>query len=675
MSVNLQVRSSYTLLSSTIKIDELINKCLTDNIKSISIVDKNVMHSAIQFYNACIANHINPILGLEIEAEYKTKIYGYIIIAKNNEGYSKLIKLSTKINTNSATINVAELVTLAEDCVIILTTPLNIINNQQELIQYLKDHKQLSNMYCGINSNDLEFNRKQNMILKETCKALDIKTVAISPTYYLKKEDSDAYETCIAIKKGMKLSDQQLDIEKNRYFRNEEEMEKLYDKNDLEATEEIAKLCSYSLPLKKAELPVYKNKLNIGSEEYLSKLCKKGLIKRLKTEEPSATYIARLNYELQVINQMKFADYFLIVYDFIRYARSNDIYVGPGRGSAAGSLVAYCLGITHVDPIKYNLLFERFLNPERISMPDIDTDFPDNRREEVIEYVRKTYGEVNVAHIITFGTFGAKQAIRDVGKAMSLPSYEIDKLAQAIPNLIKVNLMYAYNNSKAFKILIDGNERNRQLLRIALKIEGLPRHASTHAGGIVISRHAIDNYCPLISVEEGIVSTQYPMEYLENLGLIKMDFLGLRNLTIIDEIVSKIKKENAEFDIMNIPLNDKKTFELIQDTNTVGVFQLESDGMKNLIHKMKPNCFDDIVATIALYRPGPMQNIPTFLEARNNKNKIEYLHPKLKEILEPTYGVIIYQEQIMQIAQVMGGFTLGKADILRKAISKKKSNQ
>ena len=373
---------------------------------------------------------------------------------------------------------------------------------------------------------------------------------------------------------------------------------------------------------------------------------------------------------------MNYADYFLIVYDFIRFARSKEIYVGPGRGSAAGSLVAYCLGITHVDPIHYHLLFERFLNPERISLPDIDTDFPDNRRDEVIEYVRERYGEAHVAHIITFNTLGAKQVLRDIGRVMKIHPREIDMLCKQIPYMPKVTLQYAYDQNPKFKQMIHASAQLRQLYASALKLEGLPRHASLHAAGIVFAGEDIISVCPLIEVDEGMYATQFTMEYLEELGLIKMDFLGLRNLTIIDDIVHAIQADQKEqIDIVKVPLDDPKVYDLLCETDTIGIFQLESEGIKNLIRQLQPREFEDIVATIALYRPGPMENIPEYLKRRADPSLVDIIHPSLASILEHTYGIMIYQEQIMQIAQKMAGFSLAKADNLRKAISKKHGNE
>ena len=467
-----------------------------------------------------------------------------------------------------------------------------------------------------------------------------------------------------------------LNYSPRRYFRSPAEMQELYEDEELAMSDHIAAMCNVEMSFPKAVLPKFHNKYGVSSEEFLRSLCQKGLQKRMQFQTISDVYQQRLDYELDVIIRMQYADYFLIVWDFIRFAKTQHIYIGPGRGSAAGSLVAYCLGITHVDPIRYHLLFERFLNPERISMPDIDTDFPDNRRDEVIRYVEELYGKHRVSHIITFNTLAAKQVLRDVGKAMEINPRQIDRLCKLVPNVLKATLDFAYHNEPRFKEIINNGETMGRLYAVARKLEGLPRHASLHAAGIVFSNEDIEQVCPLIDVDEGVCATQFTMEYLEELGLIKMDFLGLRNLTIIDEIVQHINAaSDQKLDIMHIPLDDPKTYALIRAVDTVGVFQLESEGMKNLIRKMQPKSFEDIVATIALFRPGPMENIPEYLDRRAHQEKVDYIHPSLQPILQNTYGIMIYQEQIMQVAQTMAGFTLGKADNLRKAISKKKGEE
>ena len=421
----------------------------------------------------------------------------------------------------------------------------------------------------------------------------------------------------------------------------------------------------------RTSLPEFKTPNDVSSKDYLSALCKEGLKRRLKNRLTNE-YISRLQYELDVIIKMHFEDYFLIVYDFILYAKKKGIMVGPGRGSAAGSLVSYCLGITEIDPIKYGLLFERFLNPERISMPDIDTDFPDDRRDEVVAYVKEKYGKDHVGHIITYGTLKTKQVLRDVARVLKYTTVETDSIAKLIPNSLNTSLMDAYNTIPLFNQKINSDKKYQFLFEIALKLEGNPRHESTHAAGIVFSKNVLSDVVPMISIESDLDSTQYSAEYLEDLGLIKMDFLGLRNLGIIAEIMDDI---NPKFDINRIPLNDKKTFELISNVNLLGVFQLESNGMQNLARRMRPNSFEELSMMIALFRPGPMENIPSFLENRAHREKIKYLTKELEPILKETYGIIVYQEQIMSIARKLANFSYGKADVLRRAMSKKKAKE
>ena len=622
---------------------------------------------------------------MEVDVLEQEELYGFVVLAKNDAGYQNLLKLSTWLNTGEER-RIPDLDTLAyyaKDCIVLTNGDQNqmetlIVKEELDLLRHWLKlcRKQFSDFYVSIARNDSGLMEKKNPVLKQVCKELDIPYTALSRIYFEREEDEESYKTLCAIDQGVSLHDKMLNYSPRRYFRTPQEMQLLYEDEELQMSDRIAALCQVEMQLPKAVLPKFQNKYGVSSEEFLRSLCQKGLQKRMQYQPISSVYQQRLDYELDVIIRMQYADYFLIVWDFIRFAKTQHIYIGPGRGSAAGSLVAYCLGITHVDPIRYHLLFERFLNPERISMPDIDTDFPDNRRDEVIHYVEQLYGKHRVSHIITFNTLAAKQVLRDVGKAMEINPRQIDRLCKLVPNVIKVTLDYAYQNDARFKELINSGETMRRLYATARKLEGLPRHASLHAAGIVFSDEAIEQVCPLIDVDEGICATQFTMEYLEELGLIKMDFLGLRNLTIIDEIVQHINATaDKKLDIMRIPLDDAKTYALIRAVDTVGVFQLESEGMKNLIRKMQPNCFEDIVATIALFRPGPMENIPEYLDRREHPEKVDYIHPSLQPILQNTYGIMIYQEQIMQVAQTMAGFTLGKADNLRKAISKKKGEE
>ena len=685
MSVHLHVRSCYTLLQSTLTIPKIVAAAKRCGYTAVALTDKHVRHGAMAFYHACKKENIKPIFGMEVDVLEQEELYGFVVLAKNDAGYQNLLKLSTWLNTGEER-RIPDLDTLAyyaKDCIVLTNGDQNqmetlIVKEELDLLRHWLKlcRKQFSDFYVSIARNDSGLMEKKNPVLKQVCKELDIPYTALSRIYFEREEDEESYKTLCAIDQGVSLHDKMLNYSPRRYFRTPKEMQLLYEDEELQMSDRIAALCQVEMQLPKAVLPKFQNKYGVSSEEFLRSLCQKGLQKRMQYQPISPVYQQRLDYELDVIIRMQYADYFLIVWDFIRFAKTQHIYIGPGRGSAAGSLVAYCLGITHVDPIRYHLLFERFLNPERISMPDIDTDFPDNRRDEVIHYVEQLYGKHRVSHIITFNTLAAKQVLRDVGKAMEINPRQIDRLCKLVPNVIKVTLDYAYQNDARFKELINSGETMRRLYATARKLEGLPRHASLHAAGIVFSDEAIEQVCPLIDVDEGVCATQFTMEYLEELGLIKMDFLGLRNLTIIDEIVQHINATaDKKLDIMRIPLDDAKTYALIRAVDTVGVFQLESEGMKNLIRKMQPNCFEDIVATIALFRPGPMENIPEYLDRREHPEKVDYIHPSLQPILQNTYGIMIYQEQIMQVAQTMAGFTLGKADNLRKAISKKKGEE
>lgn len=685
MSVHLHVRSCYTLLQSTMTISKIIESTKKHGYKSVALTDHNVMHGAMAFYHACQKEDIHPIFGMEVDAIWKEELYGYLLLAKNDDGYRSLMKLSTRLNTteHKAELSMEELADYTTDCVVLTNGDLNAMEPYvvRGEMDYLRVYLQMCNtcfqdFYVSIARNDSGLLQTRNPALKQLCKQLAIPTAALSRIYFKDEDEEESYKTLCAINQGVSLDDRTLNYSPKRYFRSQEEMAALYDEDDLNATDEIAQRCQVKMQFPKAVLPAFQNKYGVSSESFLRSLCQKGLQKRMGFQPISQEYQKRLDYELDVIISMQYADYFLIVWDFIRFAKTQDIYIGPGRGSAAGSLVAYCLGITHVDPLQYHLLFERFLNPERVSMPDIDTDFPDNRRDEVIQYVKKLYGNHRVSHIITFNTLAAKQVLRDVGRAMNIPLREVDIMCKLVPYTPKVTLDHTYQTVPRFKQMINSSLQYRKLFAISRQLEGLPRHASLHAAGIILSNQAIDEVCPLIDVDEGICATQFTMEYMEELGLIKMDFLGLRNLTIIDEVVHHINAAGTkQIDIMRIPLDDHKTYELIQAVDTVGVFQLESDGMKNLIRQMKPYCFEDIVATIALFRPGPMENIAEYLERRAHPEKVDYIHPLLEPILKNTYGIMIYQEQIMQVAQVMAGFSLGKADNLRKAISKKKGEE
>ncbi|MCI9312086.1 MAG: DNA polymerase III subunit alpha [Erysipelotrichaceae bacterium] len=683
MSVHLHVRSCYTLLNSTLRIKDIVTLAKQNHFSAVALCDRRVMHGAMAFHHECEEQGIHGIYGMECDCTHEEDMLTFILLAKDDHGYLDLLQLSTRYNTDKQPLSLAELQRYSTHCVVLNAGDDSVLEgalireDQAEITRLLTLFQQtFDHFVCAIACNDSGLLKIKNLILKQCAKALSIPTCALSRIYYGTKEDEESYQMLCAIDQGLAFNDKTLHYSPRRYFRSEEEMAQLYDAQDLAQSEIIAEQCQVRFAFPHASLPQFQNKLGIPSDEYLRALCYKGLQKRMQFQAIPKQYKQRLDYELQVIISMGYADYFLIVYDFIRFARTQAIYVGPGRGSAAGSLVAYCLGITHVDPIHYHLLFERFLNPERISLPDIDTDFPDNRRDEVIAYVRERYGDAHVAHIITFNTLGAKQVLRDLGKVLRLNPRDVDALCKQVPFLPKVTLNYAYEKNPKFKQMVNASATMRQLYAAALKLEGLPRHASLHAAGIVFAKEEITSVCPLIEVDEGMYATQFTMEYLEELGLIKMDFLGLRNLTIIDEIVQMIAQDHTQApDMLKLPLDDPKVYDLLCDVDTIGIFQLESEGIKQLIRQLQPREFEDIVAIVALYRPGPMENIPEYLKRRQRPEQADMIHPSLKPILQHTYGIMIYQEQIMQVAQTMADFSLAKADNLRKAISKKHSNE
>lgn len=675
MASFLYIRSVYSLLSSMCTIESSVKKAKDLGYKAIGLVDRNVLAGAKNFYDTCLKENIKPVIGLEVDLNIDNRLFPIILYAKNDEGFINLMKLSSYVCTkDDKFVDIDTLNKYKDNNFLVLSSdnmPLSVAydakDDLDESLAY-QDELFSKDYMVALIDHDIAINNNRDKKLKDILNNHGIKTLALSRTYYLNSDDYSEFEILKCIKDKRTL-DPETYYEKDRYFLSIDTFNSLYDENDIKNTDILANNCNVKFEFK-TDLPIYKTPKDVSSKDYLVALCKEGLKRRLKgnlTKE----YSKRLEYELSVITKMNFENYFLIVYDFILYAKKNNILVGPGRGSAAGSLVSYCLGITEIDPIKYGLLFERFLNPERISMPDIDTDFPDDRRDEVVAYVRDKYGKDHVGHIITYGTLKAKQVLRDVGRVLNYSTYDMDSICKLLPYNPNITLEYSYNNIPLFRQKIESEEKYRNLYNIARKLEGFPRHESTHAAGIVFSLKPLNEIVPITSIESDLYSTQYTAEYLEALGLIKMDFLALRNLTIISEIVGEINKDK-DFNIKNIPLDDPKTFKLIKDVNLLGVFQLESNGMQSLARKMKPNSLAELSMMIALFRPGPMDNIPTFLENRANPNKIKYPLDELKPILEETYGIIVYQEQIMAIARKLAGFTYGKADVLRKAMSKKK---
>ena len=570
--VHLHMKSAYSLLESCNRLEKMIVHQKQLGFNHVCLTDHNVMYGTMEFYKLCQKHNVHPIIGLEVDAKLNENPFHFILLAKNDQGLQNLYALSSRL---SKPIDFKTLIQYAKECIVLTSsdgydTFSAYIEHQNlsKLSEFVKlCQSSFDDFYVSVAMNDSGKRRQDNKILK----SLDCKRVALSRILYEQKEDVEALRVMRAIAKQTNIENQSLDVQFQRYLRNMDEMEQLYDSKDLLETDKIASMCNVQMSFEKSKLPIFQNKLHIDSKEYLIKLCKKGLEKRLNGIL-NPTYVSRLEYELNVIIHMGFTDYFLIVWDFIRYARSQDIFVGPGRGSAAGSLVAYCLGITHIDPIKNHLLFERFLNPERVSMPDIDTDFPDNRRDEVIEYVSNLYGKEHVRHIVTFNTLQARQVIRDVGRVMNVPVRLIDELSKLLSNEPKITLEQAYMHNIAFQRKVNSDTRLMNLYKMSVKLEGLPRHTSLHAAGIVLSNQPIEKVCPLVQIDEHIHATQFTAKYLEELGLIKMDFLGIRNLTTIHEIVQNLKQDkHIVLDMMKLNLKDAKTYQLLAKGNTLGV--------------------------------------------------------------------------------------------------------
>ena len=677
MTTHLFVRSCYTLLDSTIRIPELVSTAKKYGYQSVALTDHHVMHGVARFLHECKKEGIHPIIGLEVDVFYHEQKVPFLLLAKNNRGYVNLMKLSSLLCDGREYATLEEFLTYSEHNFLIVYGEGGyfdaelISEDRTGITQKLALMKsELPIFDIAISYEETSLWRSKNAVLKALSKAQGIQTVALNKIYYLAQKDYETLKVLSAIKQGTTLRDKNVTPITGRYFLSIPEMEHIYDADDLRRADEIASECHCDGDLEKTGIPVYPLKDGITAEQYLPQLCLAGLKKRLNGDL-KPVYVERLKHELQVIHQMGFEDYFLIVYDFIRYGRQKGIYIGPGRGSAAGSLVAYCLGITMVDPLQYNLLFERFLNAERVSMPDIDTDIPDIHRQEIIDYVYQKYGEQHIANIITFDTLAARAVLRDVGKAMDISKREIDMIVGLIPQTPKITLEKAYEQKEKLRVLLNASPQLMEYFNVSKRIEGLPKNKSIHAAGIVMSGKPIEDVIPTIQMAEGMKTTQFVGNYLEERGLIKMDFLGLKNLTTIDEIVQMIHKHNPDFHILSIPLNDVKTYHLFAQADTIGVFQFESDGMRNLLRKMKPNCFEDIIAALALFRPGPKDQINTYLEGRKNPASVVYPSKELKPILKETYGVTIYQEQVMLMAQIAAKFSLVKADILRKAISKK----
>lgn len=635
----LQVKTSYSLLESLNEIKKLVSYAASLGYKSLAITDVNNMFGVPEFYQECQKNNIKPIIGIELTIEDK-KI---LLYAMNNQGYKNLIKLSTLVSER--TLTKEDLENHATDVLLIMP-----YSNFDESIYQI-----YSNHYIGYSNKEQADKIKEDKIL-------------INDVSYLYKEDYKYLDYLYMIKELKVLGEYELGTHQGKHLLTKEDLQNLTTERDINTSKQIADLCTVELSFTKGLLPIYDK--NIDAYEYLTYLCTKGLKRRLNDNVPEV-YINRLKTELSIIKEMDFCNYFLIVWDYVKYAKQNNILVGPGRGSAAGSLVSYTLGIIDIDPIKYDLLFERFLNPERITMPDIDIDFDSEKRQDVINYVIDKYGEKKVAGIITFDTLAAKQVVRDVARILEISPSDTDYITKLLSS--RETLSETLQTNVKLKRLIDENPKYQRLFDISLHLEGNPRNIGIHASGIVMSSLDIDETIPLYKNNRGIYTTAYSMNYLEPLGLLKMDFLGISNLTLIQEVLTNIrKKEKLNITFSNIPLDDKKTLEIFRKVKTDGIFQFESAGMRRFLEKLQVSSFDDVIAALALYRPGAMDFIDNYIRRKNGDEPIEYPDKSLESILKPTYGIIIYQEQIMQIARTLAGYTLGEADILRRAISKKK---
>ena len=697
---HLHVHTEYSLLDGSNKIQEYVNRVKELGMDSAAITDHGVMYGVIDFYRAARAAGINPILGCEVYVAPGSRFdreigsgddryYHLVLLAENNQGYANLMKIVSKSFVEGFYYKprvdlqllekyheglIALSACLAGEVARFLTR--GMYEDAKAAALRYQDIFGKGNFFLELQDHGIPEQQNVNQQLLKMHRETGIELVATNDVHYTLAEDAQPHDVLLCLQTGKKLSDEnRMRYDGGQYYvKSPEEMERLfpYATEALENTHKIAERCHVEIEFGVTKLPKFDVPEGYTSWEYLNELCFKGLEERYQpvTEELKE----RLNYELSTIKNMGYVDYFLIVWDFIRYARDHDIMVGPGRGSAAGSLVAYTLGITQLDPIRYDLLFERFLNPERVSMPDIDVDFCFERRQEVIDYVRRKYGDDCVVQIVTFGTLAARGVIRDVGRVMDLPYAQVDTIAKMIPQELNITIDKALKMNPELKKTYEDQPEIHDLIDTARRLEGLPRHTSMHAAGVVISQKDVSEYVPLSRAQDGSIVTQFTMTTLEELGLLKMDFLGLRTLTVIQNAVHLIEQDTGvHLDMQQIDYNDKKVLDSLGTGRSDGVFQLESAGMKNFMKELKPQSLEDVIAGISLYRPGPMDFIPQYIRGKNHPDTIQYDCPQLEPILKPTYGCIVYQEQVMQIVRNLAGYTLGRSDLVRRAMSKKKA--
>ncbi len=699
---HLHVHTEYSLLDGSNKIKEYVARVKELGMNSAAITDHGVMYGVIDFYRRARKEGIKPILGCEVYVapgsrfdktpgnNNEERYYHLVLLAENQQGYQNLMKIVSKGFVDGYYYKPRvdmEILEKYHEGIIALSACLagevqkNLLRGMYaEAMETAKRYESIfgkNNFFLELQDHGMQEQGMVNQQLVRLSQDTGIQLVATNDVHYTYADDEKPHDILLCIQTGKKLADEdRMRYEGGQYYvKSEEEMRALfpYALEAIENTQKIADRCNVEIEFGVTKLPKYDVPNGYTAWEYLNKLCFDGLYK--KYENPEGELTERLNFELNTIRNMGYVDYFLIVWDFINYARTNGIMVGPGRGSAAGSIVSYCLGITNIDPIRYQLLFERFLNPERVSMPDIDIDFCYERRQEVIDYVVRKYGAENVAQIVTFGTLKAKAVIRDVGRVMDLPYAMCDSISKMIPTELNITLDGALEKNSELRELYEKDEQVRELIDVSKRLEGLPRHSSMHAAGVVICEKSVDEYVPLSLGSDGSVTTQFIMTTLEELGLLKMDFLGLRTLTVIRDAVQLIEENTGKkLDMDRIDYNDKKVLDYIGTGRTEGVFQLESAGMKSFMKELKPQSLEDIIAGIALYRPGPMDFIPQYIKGKNDQSAITYDCPQLEPILKATYGCIVYQEQVMQIVRDLAGYTLGRSDLLRRAMSKKKAD-
>lgn len=682
---HLQVYSGYSFQQSTILIKDLVLAAKEKHLDALALTDKNNMFGAMEFSEACLQNGIKPILGMEASVLIDGQIYPFILLAIDDQGYFDLVHICCEVNLSSdRAIALDQLALYHEHLYVISGLEDGIVERhvakemEDEAIKYMRLFQKLfhDHYYIMLQNHHLKMQEKGNERLMSLARYVKVKVICSNEVRYLKKQDALAVDLLQASAQGITLDAQYQPLTQEKYLKDEKEMERLFPPEIIEETRHVCTTCKATIPLNEKYLPTYPVPHQGKAVDYLRSLCHVGLKKRFQNQEIPVTYQKRLLYELKIIHEMGFDDYFLIVWDYVRWAKVQKIQVGPGRGSAAGSLVAYVLGITNIDPLRYDLLFERFLNPERVSMPDIDIDFQDDRRDEVIRYVIDKYGKDHAAQIVTFNTYGPRVAMKEMGKVMGVPLPRLELIAKMIPTSPKnkKTITQMYQSSAQFQSLINQDQRLKKIVAATSIIEHLPRNISTHAAGVILSKRILHEVVPLVVGPTSTLMCQYSKDYIETAGFLKMDFLALKNLTMLDYICKDIEQNQKVKIVLNeMPLDDQNTYRLISKADTFGVFQLESYGMRHLLRQMKPYCFDDIVAAIALFRPGPMENIPTYLKRRSHQEKVVYPLKELEPILKSTYGIMVYQEQMMQVAQKMASFSLAKADILRKATSKKET--